>query len=446
MATPAATPTQRPRQAGEPRAGGARAPAWLPLALAAVTLLVLAASAPRELFRGHTAFNHHALQAESWLSGRLDLGGEPPAYTQLNDFALYRDRWYVSFPPLPALLLLPLVALCGSAERTPDGLFFLLVAAAAPALLFRALEALRDAGASARGWRENAIIAGLLPCATVFWFTAVQGTVWFASHVVGVALASGFLWAAAGARRPALAGALLICAFATRPPLALAGVLFLTELWRVQAKGEVDLRALGLSVARFAAPIGLGLLLICALNQARFDDPFEMGHRHLQVVWRARMEKWGLFSLHYLGKNLGVALASTPFVGDKAGHVQITAHGLALWITSPFLALAAWPRALPLRQRRAYAGLALTAALVALPNLLYHNTGWVQFGYRFSNDYIVFLLAMLAVGRRPLRATFVALVSWSVFINAFGALSFQRPGWEKYYRYDVRPNVYFEPD
>ncbi|MBK8936112.1 MAG: hypothetical protein IPM79_00245 [Polyangiaceae bacterium] len=108
--------------------------------------------------------------------------------------------------------------------------------------------------------------------------------------------------------------------------------------------------------------------------------------------------------------------------------------------------LAAWPRAMPLKQRRAFAGLAVTAALVALPNLLYHNTGWVQFGYRFSNDFIVFLLSMLAVGRRPLKTTFVVLAAWSIFVNAFGALSFQRPGWEKYYRYDVRPNVYFEPD
>jgi hypothetical protein len=418
----------------------------VPFALALATLLVFAATAPRQLWSEHTAFNHHALVAEAWLAGRLDLGGDPPAYTQLNDFALYEDRWFVSFPPFPALLLVPLVAISGSAERTPDGLFFLLIAAAAPGLLYRALEALREAGASARSWTENAIIAALLPLATVFWFTSVQGTVWFASHVVAVALAAGYVWASAGARSPVAAGSLLILAFATRPPLALAAPLFLFELWRVQKKGELDLRAAGRVLARFAAPIAAGLALLLVLNAARFDDPLEFGHRHLQVVWRARMDKWGLFSAHYLGKNLGVALASTPFIGQGAGPLQITAHGLALWITSPFLVLAAWPRAMPLKQRRAFAGLAVTTALVALPNLLYHNTGWVQFGYRFSNDFIVFLLSMLAIGRRPLKTTFVVLAAWSIFVNAFGALSFQRPGWEKYYRYDVRPNVYFEPD
>ena len=30
--------------------------------------------------------------------------------------------------------------------------------------------------------------------------------------------------------------------------------------------------------------------------------------------------------------------------------------------------------------------------------LFYQNSGWVQFGYRFSLDYMVFLIALLAVG------------------------------------------------
>jgi hypothetical protein len=34
--------------------------------------------------------------------------------------------------------------------------------------------------------------------------------------------------------------------------------------------------------------------------------------------------------------------------------------------------------------------------------LLYQNTGWLQFGYRFSLDYVVFLVLLLAVDPRPL--------------------------------------------
>jgi hypothetical protein len=47
-------------------------------------------------------------------------------------------------------------------------------------------------------------------------------------------------------------------------------------------------------------------------------------------------------------------------------------------------------------------GLWLTIAATAVPSLLYQNSGYYQFGYRFSLDYMVFLVLLLAVGGRPL--------------------------------------------
>ena len=69
----------------------------------------------------HTPFNHFALLAESWLNRRLDLGGPPPGYAQNNDFAEFGGRWFIVFPPFPAVLLLPMVKLGGSAIRVQDG-------------------------------------------------------------------------------------------------------------------------------------------------------------------------------------------------------------------------------------------------------------------------------------------------------------------------------------
>lgn len=429
----------------------------VPLGIAVITFLGLALTAPKGFFEHHTPFNHFALLAEGWLRGRLDLGGPPPVHTQFNDFALFEEKFFVSFPPFPAVLLLPFVALFGSADATPDGAIFLVVGAAAPAIFYLALAQLRAArrgAASPAAERADIILALALPFCTVFWFSAVQGTVWFAAHVVGVALASAYLWASVNARRPILAGAFLVLAFATRTPMALAAPFFLLELL-ARARTEQEewpaaILAMLKPIGWFVLPITVGLFALCAYNQARFNDPFEFGHRHLQVVWRPRMDKWGLFSLHYLGKNLGVALAGMPFFGDpsraRPTALQITGHGLALWITSPFLLLALWRRPLPARQRLTYIALAVTAALIAIPDLLYHNTGWVQFGYRFSNDFIVFVLAMLAIGRKKHGPTLYVLLAWSFAVNLFGALSFQRPGWEKYYKYDVRPDTYFEPD
>src|SRR5262249_19235773 len=80
-------------------------------AIYVVLTLIYFVTAPHEHLVGHTAFNHYALLADSWLHGRLDLGGPPPDYAMNNDFAEFGGKYFVSFPPFPALLLLPVVKL-----------------------------------------------------------------------------------------------------------------------------------------------------------------------------------------------------------------------------------------------------------------------------------------------------------------------------------------------
>ena len=68
----------------------------------------------------------------------------------------------------------------------------------------------------------------------------------------------------------------------------------------------------------------------------------------------------------------------------------------------------------------------VTALATALPSLLYQNSGFVQFGYRFSLDYMVFLVLLLAVGGRRLSKTWKFLFLVSVAVNLFGAITFGR--------------------
>ncbi len=83
-------------------------PAWVwAVAIYLALGMTYLAFTPSERLRAHTPYNHYALQAEAWLAGRLDLGGPPPRYTGNNDFAVYQDRHYVSFPPVPALWMVP---------------------------------------------------------------------------------------------------------------------------------------------------------------------------------------------------------------------------------------------------------------------------------------------------------------------------------------------------
>ena len=66
------------------------------------------------------------------------------------------------------------------------------------------------------------------------------------------------------------------------------------------------------------------------------------------------------------------------------------------------------------------------------------NSGWVQFGYRFSLDYTVFLIMLIAIGGRPLGRLGRGLIVIGILINLFGAVTFDR-SWQ-YYR--VGGNTY----
>src|SRR5260221_10467284 len=107
-----------------------------------VVVAVFFAVIPRQRILEHTPFNHFALLAEGWLHGRLDLGGGPPPYAQNNDFASYGRKWFIAFPPFPAVLLVPFVWWGKTAENVRDAQFFVWIAGIGPAVVFLALEKL----------------------------------------------------------------------------------------------------------------------------------------------------------------------------------------------------------------------------------------------------------------------------------------------------------------
>jgi hypothetical protein len=319
--------------------------AVMPLAIFAVCAAVYVATlGPRA--RGTSSDAHFVYLAESLLHGKLALlGNRPPGD---NDWAYYRGHWYVSFPPFPSLVIAPLVAVWGTAVW--DRLFWALLAGVAPALLFMLLRRLRELGQSERTVREDLVLTTLFAFGSPFYYTAVQGTVWFAAHVVASVLLGMFLLAALDARRPLLAGCALAAAFMTRPPMLLLGLFFVAQaLYAARKPGTaapqrltelfsgLDVRRASATLAWFAAPLLATGALAMWMNEARFDDPLEFGHSMLQIRWRARIETWGLFNYHYLGRNLAVMLAALPWFSIKAPYLKISRHGLALWVTTPQL-------------------------------------------------------------------------------------------------------------
>jgi hypothetical protein len=203
--------------------------------------------------------------------------------------------------------------------------------------------------------------------------------------------------------------------------------LFLWEAVRIHGGWE-KLRGLRLppglfrTLLRFGAPAAGVIGVLFLHNYLRFQRFTEFGHTYLNIAWAERIQRWGLFNYHFLSRNLAAALVLMPRVLAKHPWVQVSNHGMSMFVTSPNLAYLFAPR----DRSKLATPLWLTVLATALPSLLYQNSGYIQFGYRFSLDYMVFLVMLLAVGNRPITKTFKLLVIVAAAINLFGAIIFDR--------------------
>lgn len=404
---------------------------------------------------------HFVYQADAWLHGQLAIDPPPTKGDDwakleevvLDDGAVVRGRrfssrpvfrqtggheiplsritgsngftHFVSFPPVPALVMLPAAALGG--RRGNDVFPTVLIAALILPLMFSTLRRLSAEGFSKRSVVDDVWLTVAFAFGSVLFFAAVQGRVWFTAHVVGVALLLGYAQASIGARRPLIAGLCLGLAAITRTPMAFMFPLFLFEAWRIGG-GRENLPAVMRKLAWFAAPVVVLAIAAMVYNYARFGEPTEFGHSYLAVRQQAQIEAHGLFSYQYLARNLAVAFTLLPEITAKAPHLAISGHGLAIWVTTPLLFWLLWPRQRPSLHRALW----LTVAAVAVPTFFYQNSGWVQFGYRFSLDYLALLFLLIAIGDRPLGKVGRGLIILAVAINLFGAITFARD-W-RYYR------------
>jgi hypothetical protein len=219
----------------------------------------------------------------------------------------------------------------------------------------------------------------------------------------------------------------------------------------------------GLSAALGAA---IPLAALVAYNVAATGDPFNPAYDHLYRLEASFYTPlnynldWGIEDPRYLPQNLQIMLLNTPVLEPDvvpaalgAGEALCTDPGavrglfdpdcplalprdtgMSLILTSPAYLLA-WPALRRLWGRsRLVTGAALATGLIALVNVMHFSQGWVQFGYRFSNDFVPWALLVVALGMERLRsglgfALAVALVVVSVAVNLWGVVWGNVLGW-----------------
>jgi len=416
-----------------------------PLLALFLALIVYGLAAGPMLFRQSIA-PHYVYLAEAFLHGRLDVVNPPTSY----DMLVVDGRNYVAQSPMPAILLMPVVAVFG--KGFSDVLFSVVVGALNVGLvqsLFR------------RWW-----LTLLFAFGTPHLYLAVLGSTWFTAHVVAIffSLLAVQTILTSGAQsnqlsnQPTdlsvrsvspwfLSGLWLACAAFSRPSIFfasaffLAWIVFTTKTLRHKENSDITscLRAFVVRTLPFASAVALAIAAHGVYNAARFGKPTDFGYQHdigAPNITSTYL-RYGGFNLRFLPCNLFVSILNPPEVNgfvppvvyDVCGYLlegvnlsdasaPITPNplGMSLFLTTPAFVL------LVAARRREPIAIAAWIGLLAimLPLWMYHNTGSLQFGYRYWMDAAPMWLILLEGPLRSLPRSSRALIAASIAINVWG--------------------------
>ena len=358
---------------------------------------------------GRVALDAFVPLADSFLHGRLHVS-QPMPWIEHVDRA--GGGWYVPYPPMPALTVLPFVAVFGAGFD--QGIASAIVGGLNVALLWTLLGKI-GAAPRTRGALTLAFALG-----SVHWWAAGLGTSWLFAGVNGVFYALLALWLTLDRRRPVVAGILLGCAAASRLPVGLTFPLYLALYAGIQLRPRVALpdRAGMRAAAMFLLGLAIPAALVALYNVARFGSPFDFGYEKIPGVLDEPWYREGILSLSYIPRHVqAIFFRSFDFVEGVFPYFRPNWLGLALTFTTPvYLWLVG------LRGREPFIVFGLLSVLLALVPIVTHgNVGEAQFGYRFSLDVAPILWLLLGHtfrGDISFAARLAILVG--ILVNAYG--------------------------
>ncbi len=331
------------------------------------------------------AFLHGQLNFRHWIGGK----GQDPV--------LYHGKIYWDEGPFPAILLTPLMAIFEFFRHFfwQGYLMWLLIVG----VMFFVFEIARFFKFS----KENSLILALGFClGSVFIGVAAVASSWFFAQVVTTFLLFWGLYEFfAYKRRWWLLG--IICAFIlmTRGTAIVLLLFFLLELWRgnVVPEGKRFKKLIELGL-----PIVTAVLLLGLYNFLRFHNPLNGGYMYqLQYASSDESRAYGLFSLVHIPAGLYSALLRGPLAVTrtttswtlKFPFIENNIYGMSIFVTSPYLLSLFFHKWSSFSRQARH--LLLTVLVGAVWVFSYYGLGLLQFGYRYSLDFLPELFVLFII-------------------------------------------------
>lgn len=352
------------------------------------------------LFKDDGEQNLHVHQARAFVEGKLDIDHK------VNDTAIYDGKYYVTFPPFPAFIITPVVAIFGTVNTTLISLFLTVILFFVMKSLFKRMGL--DYVTSM--WLIMAFIFG-----TGYWFIVkFSFGVWLFSHAVAVLMLFFMIREAFGQKRAWVMAVFLGCAFLTRQ-LAIYSSVFVIAVLLDKSNGNMKVYLVEL--LKFGAIFSLFVLVYLGFNYLRFDDPFNSGYYYIAATDEFLGElRYGLFHYRYIPFNFIYMFLQGPhWVFEDLKPVNMDYFGTSITFASPFVFLSLKARGVSVIK----AGAWITIGLCLIHMMLYCNNGWVQINtQRFTLDFLPVLMVLIAFAVNQINKSWMYVtVSIALFLN-----------------------------
>ena len=385
---------------------------------------------------------HYVYLAYSLLHRHVDLIQLPPT---TYDLLQHNGQWFVAGSPMPSILMLPFVAIFGVGFS--DVLFSVVIGALDVALVYALLGCFQARSAqsasgfaiteSARRW-----ITLLFALGTPFWYLASLGTYWFTAHVVVVLFTLLATREALTKQRWFLVGLWLACAGFARPTaLFLAPFFLIVMIYTARNLQQRVAWYVVRNVALFGAALAIGIGAHFAYNYARFKSFTDFGYAYVAGAPNITRvyERYGGFNPQFGPCNLVVSLFAPPEVNgtvpafitqpcayllegvnlsDTSALITPNPLGMSIFFVTPALLLIFTTFKRDPLIIAAWVGLLTTL----IPLWFYHNTGSLQFGWRYLLDAAPMWIILLAAGMQKVTMLKQGLILVSIAINLWGLL------------------------
>ena len=370
---------------------------------------------------GATPYNNFVRLADAFLKGRLHFVTD----VSWLELVPLEGKHYVVPPPLPAILILPVVAIRGlSTNQTLISIFFGSINVSLAYVVAKTLTQNRGV----QIWSTAMFGFG-----TIHWWVATAGGVWTFSQTISVTFLFIAILLTLNKNHPFLIGLSLGASYWTRLTTILSLPFFLIythDRWYKPFNIHNILNRINI---RFLFFLGLGIAIFIFLNAiynyARFETPFDISYYLIPGILEEPWYQKGIFDISYIPRHLKVIFWGLPQLIDEYPYIVPSWNGMAIWITTPafIYAFRAGIR------NKLSVGCWLSIILIALVNFSHGTWGFSQFGYRFAVDFypFLFLLTVKGIGDN-IKWHHKILIILGIIVNLWGVLWIHKFGWVEF--------------